>query len=159
MESYNRLLWAIVGGILKDVGTIQDMEECVCDVYLDLWKNPRAFDPEKGSLKTYLAVMAKSRALDKHRRLSKRETAELDENLPSREGDVADALIARELLAELNNAVAGLPEPDREIISRRYFMDEKPAVIAVKTGIAVTDVKNRLYQTKLKLRKILSDKE
>ena len=32
MEKYNKLLWVIVGGILNNVGTSEDIEECISDV-------------------------------------------------------------------------------------------------------------------------------
>jgi hypothetical protein len=35
MDEYNRLLWSIAGGILRGVGTSEDIEECVSDGGLD----------------------------------------------------------------------------------------------------------------------------
>jgi len=32
MEKYNKLLWVIVGGILSNAGTVEDIEECISDV-------------------------------------------------------------------------------------------------------------------------------
>ncbi|MDR3277357.1 MAG: sigma-70 family RNA polymerase sigma factor [Oscillospiraceae bacterium] len=159
MDTYNRLLWGVAGGILKDAGTAEDVEECVSDVYLDLWRKPKAFNPKKGSLKTYLAVMARSRALDRYRQLARVQNAELDEALPSPEDALEDRLIARTLSGTLRGAVDALGEPDREIITRRYFLDEKPTAIAAHTSLPLREVNNRLYQSKLKLRKMLGKEE
>ena len=76
MQAYNKLLWVIVGGVLKDVGTNEDIEECISDVYVNFWKRSDAYDARKGSLKTFLAVMAKRKALDKYRQLTKINIAE-----------------------------------------------------------------------------------
>ena len=67
MEAYNKLLWVIVGGVLNGVGTSEDIEECISDVYVSLWRNPKAYNPSKGSLKTFIAVAAKRKALDRYR--------------------------------------------------------------------------------------------
>ena len=39
IEAYNKLLWVIVGGVLNCVGTSEDIEECISDVYVSLWRN------------------------------------------------------------------------------------------------------------------------
>ena len=71
IEAYSKLLWVIVGGVLSNVGTCKDIEECISDTFVNLWQNPKAYDPQKGSLKTYLAIIAKRRALDKYRQITK----------------------------------------------------------------------------------------
>jgi RNA polymerase sigma-70 factor (ECF subfamily) len=159
MDAYNKLLWFIAGGILKGVGTEEDIEECICDVYFELWRNPAGFDDKRGALKTYLAVMARSRALDRCRALAKSGCAELSEELPDIGEDLEDRFISRELQRDVRVLVEELGEPDREILIRRYFFGEKPGEISQKTRIPVKEVKNRLYQSKLRLRSALDKRE
>lgn len=128
-------------------------------MYLDLWRNPSGFDPGKGTLKTYLAVMTRSRALDTYRRLIRHDAAALDESIPAPETDLQDRLIARELSGALRDAVDALAEPDREIVLRRYFFEEKPAEIAARLARPVKEIHNRLYASKQKLRNALFNKE
>ncbi len=158
METYNRLLWVVAGGVLGGVGTREDIEECVSDAYISLWKNPNAYDSSKGSLKTFLAVLTKRRALDKYRRLAKDNAVELSEAIEAPD-DLIEYIAAHELYRELYEAINLLREPDKEILIRRYFFDEKPSGIARRTSLPVKEVENRLYQSKLKLRKILQAKE
>ena len=157
IETYSKLLWIIVGGILNNVGTSEDIEECVSDTYMNLWRKPKAYDPRKGSLKTFLAIIAKRRALDKYRRLTKTQIVELDEAIASTDEDLFDYITKRELYSELYEAIRLLGDPDKEILVRRYFFEEKPSVIANKTHIPVKEVKNRLYQSKLRLHKVLCE--
>jgi len=159
VEAYNKLLWVVAGGILNSVGTVEDIEECVSDTYVNLWRNSKAFDPQKGSLKTYLATIAKRRALDKYRQLKRIVIVELDETISSPDDDLFEYIASRESYSELYNAIRTLNEPDKEILIRRYFFGEKPSGIADKTQLPVKEVENRLYQSKLKLRKQLSEKE
>lgn len=159
METYNKLLWVIVGGVLNNIGTSEDVEECISDAYVSLWQNPKAFNPDKGSLKTFLAVIAKRRALDKYRQLTKHKIIELNEAICSSDDELLDYIYERDMYNELYEAIRSLSEPDKEILIRRYFFDEKPSGIAEKTSLPVKEVENRLYQSKLRLRKTLQTKE
>jgi len=155
IETYSKLLWVVVGGILGNVGTPQDIEECISDVYVHIWKNPVAYNHQKGSFKTFLAVIARSKALDTYRKLSKSKIIELDEAIGASDDDLLEYIVEKEMHSELYAAIETLTEPNKEIVIRRFFFDEKPRRIAEKTDIPVKEVENRLYQSKLKLRKIL----
>ena len=159
IETYSKLLWIIVGGILNNVGTSEDIEECISDTFMSLWHKPKAYDPRKGSLKTFLATIAKRRALDKYRLLTKATIIELDEAIASSDDDLFEYIAKRDLYSELYEAIRLLGDPDKEILIRRYFLEEKPSAIADKTHIPLKEVKNRLYQSKLRLRKALSESE
>ena len=159
IEAYNKLLWVIVGGVLNGVGTSEDIEECISDVYVTLWRNPKAYNPGKGPLKTFIAVAAKRKALDRYRQLTRVKIVELDDAIHSSDDDLLEYIAQRELYTELYEAIHSLKEPDKEILIRRYFFDEKPSGIADKTSLPVKEVKNRLYQSKLKLKEILQAKE
>jgi RNA polymerase sigma-70 factor (ECF subfamily) len=158
MDTYSKLLWVVVGGILSNIGTTQDIEECISDVFIEVWKKPKAFVKQKGTLKNYLAVIAKSKALDRYRALSKKKIVELDEAIKSSDDDLLDYVIDKEMYATLYEAINSLNEPNKEIIIRRYFFEEKPACIAERTNMPLKEVENRLYQSKLKLRVILTEK-
>ena len=152
IDTYSKLLWVIVGGILGKTGTPQDIEECISDVYLHVWNNPTAFNPNRGSFKTFIAVIAKSKALDAYRKLSKIMFAELDE-AAYKDDDLLDGVVSKQRHGELYAAIKTLTEPGKEIIIRRYFFDEKPSKIAESMSLAVKEVENKLYQSKLKLRR------
>lgn len=159
VETYSKLLWVVVGGVLGTVGTPQDMEECISDVYVYVWKNPKTYNPQKGSVKTFLAVIAKNKALDTYRKLSKGKIVELSDAISSSDDDLLDYIIEKEMHDKLYAAIETLAKPNKEIVIRRFFFDEKPRHIAEKTDIPIKEVENRLYQSKLKLRKILEGGE
>ena len=159
IETYSKLMWVVVGGILGTVGTPQDIEECISDVYVHVWKNPKTYNPQKGSFKTFLAVIARGKTLDTYRKLSKSKIIELSDAIRSSDDDLLDYIVEKEMHDKLYAAIETLTEPNREIVIRRYFFDEKPRRIAEKTDIPIKEVENRLYQSKLKLRKILEGGE
>ena len=158
IDTYSKLLWVIVGGILGKVGTTQDIEECISDVYVQVWKNPESFNQQKGSLKTFLAIIARSKALDTYRKLSKSKIVELDEAIKSTDDDLLDYIVDKEMCQELYTAIESLTEPNKEIVIRRFFFEERPASIAKSTSLPIKEVENRLYQSKLKLREKLGGK-
>ena len=157
METHNKLLWVVAGSILKNVGTAEDIEECVSDVYIHLLLNPDAYDPLRGSLKTYLVTVAKSKAIDRYRQLAKNKTTELDDFFTASDNGILEDIIRRERQASLYEVIATLGEPNKEILTRRYYFNEKPSHIANVMSLPVKEVENRLYQSKQRLRKLLQE--
>lgn len=153
IERYSKLLWSVVSPILMHASGVQDVEECVADVFIYLWMHPEKFDPERGSLKSWLCIVARSQAIDRVRALSKSGTLPLDENCAGEISDVADDILAAETHESLHAAMHELPEPEREILVRRYYRDQKPRQIAQEMDLPVKSVENRLYRAKQKLRR------
>ena len=118
IETYSKLLWVVAGGILGSIGTPQDIEECISDVYVHVWKNPSAFNQQRGSLKTFLAAIARSKALDAYRKLSKNKIIELNEAIGASDDDLLSHIVEKEMMGELYAAIESLTEPNKEIVIR-----------------------------------------
>ena len=74
-EAYVRLAplaLASANRVLRDEAAAEDV---VQDVFMQLWLRPSAFDPARGSLTSYITMLARSRALDRWRTRSARESA------------------------------------------------------------------------------------
>ncbi len=149
---YSRHLYTVAAAALRGVGTEQDAEEAAADAFVYLWEHPEKFDPCRGSLKTWLSVVARSRALDRSREILRCRAVSLEEIELADPLGVPEALLAGERRAALNAAVDALAEPDREILLRRYYFGQKPREIAAALGLDKKQVDNRLYQTKRRLR-------
>ena len=152
MDQYSRLLWSVAGGVLQGVGTEEDLEECVADVYVFLWMHPEKFDPLRGSLKSYLAMVARSRALNRRRQLTRQDALPLEELSPSQEPAAEDPEQTGPPDEALRHAMNALGEPDREVLVRRYYYDQKPKEIAAVLRLPVKQIENRLYRAKRFLR-------
>ena len=156
IKAYSRLLWSVAGAVLNNIGSVQDMEECVADTFIYLWEPPEKYNPSRGKLKTWLSIIARTQAVNRCREITKRNTVSLeDTNLPDCLG-IVEGIMRKEAKQTLLAAVNALGEPDREILLRRYFYDQKPREIALALNLSVKQVDNRLYQTKKKLRQALS---
>ncbi len=157
MRRYARLLWSVAEGVLRGVASSQDMEECVADAFIKLWLEPEKFDPARGSLRLWLCMVVRSRALDRYREIRRREEQPINEDILSRSLNLEDRLLLEESKDKLREALALLPEQDRDIFLRRYAFEQKPKEIAAALGLPVKQVKNRLYLAKEKLRRLMTN--
>lgn len=138
----------------------RDIDECVSDVFVKLWKYIGQFRPEKdSSLKSYLFGIARYTAIDRRRKIGK--TSDL---LPIEENDIeCEVDFEQETSKKINQqlvreVIAELPPPDKEIFIYRYFCYYKVEDIAMKLGLNFKTVENKLFRGKSKLRNRLIEK-
>ena len=153
---YSKLLWSIVSAVLKNVGTEQDIEECVADVFIDLWEYPDKYVADRGTLKTWLCMVARYKAIDRYRALSKHNTVPLEGAMMAGRMGIQDALLQEETKRELVAAVNALTDVEKDILIRRYYYEQKPREIAKALDLSLKQVENHLYRSKQKLRKAIS---
>lgn len=143
------------------VGNPQDAEEVTEDVFVQLWTSGDRFDPERGSLRAWLAVMARSRALDlvrarsRHRSAHERAASSDEEGLatPLSASDSADALVLRtELRAALDRALTVLNPDQRRAIELAYFGGLTQSEIAERLAEPLGTVKTRIRDGMSRLR-------
>ena len=153
---YSKLLWPIASAVLKNVGTEQDVEECIADVFIDLWEHPDKYDAARGTLKTWLCMVARCKAIDRYRALFKHSTVPLEGAMMAGRMGMQDALLQEETKRELVTAVNALADVEKDILIRRYYFEQKPREIAKALDMPVKQVENHLYRSKQKLRKAIS---
>src|SRR5918993_3346378 len=74
-DAYKRLAplaLAAANRVLRDEAAAEDV---VQDVFMQLWLKPASFDPARGSLTSYVTMLARSRAVDRWRTRGAREAA------------------------------------------------------------------------------------
>ena len=71
---YSREIFYFIRLVLDGVGVVQDAEECVNDLFITVWQEINTFDPERGTLRTWLTMRAKYIALDRRRQLCRRQS-------------------------------------------------------------------------------------
>ena len=158
VQKYSKILWKIAASILINAASVQDVEECVADVFIYLWQYPEKYDPDKAKLSSWLSIVARSKAVDSYRRITRKKEIFIEEilveSLGYAENDAAD-----EEKDKLRSCIDELDEKEKELIMRRYYYEQKPAEIAVALDMPKKQVENRLYYVRQKLRKMMEKRE
>ncbi len=154
-KKYGRLCWSIAGNILD---SREDCEESVNDTYLAAWN---AMPPHRPALlMSFLAKLSRRIAIKRWRSIHacKRGGGQvplaLEELTQCASGapDVEAAVVSREAYAALNRFLATLPEVERNVFLRRYFLLDTAAQIGENFGFTESKVNSMLHRTRVKLK-------
>jgi RNA polymerase sigma-70 factor, ECF subfamily len=148
-------------GIARRVLADSNMaEEVAQDTFLALWRRPGAFDPERGSLRSFLLVVARNKAVDLVRKEETRKRA--TETLLREAAATSETLIHDERIedrAEIQAALAQLSLVQREAIVLAYFGGRTYREVARELRIPEGTAKTRLRDGLVKLKTLLSQSE
>lgn len=157
IQKYSKLLWKITASILLNVSSVQEVEECVADVFIFLWQYPEKYNPDRAKLSSWLSMIARSKAVDRYRSLIKNKEISMAEIIVESLG-YAEVKTSDEDKEELLFYIAELDEKEKELIVRRYYYEQKPAEIALALDIPKKQIENRLYYAKQKLKRCWANK-
>ena len=133
-----------IKGFLMRSGAAPDLaEECAQEVMATLWHKAHLFDPTKASVATWIFSIARNRLIDRIRKQRRPEPQDLPWG-PEGEPDQADALALAEDTQKLVQALATLPDKQRQLIERAYFGDLSHSEIAAETGLPLGTIKSRI---------------
>lgn len=126
ITQYSGLLYHIVGGILDNA---EDREDAVSIAFTDAFEKWQEFDLRKGSIKSFLAIIAVRRGIDLKRR--KKQELEFDDEISRSEFGVLDELIKKESKERVLDFLFEMKEPDRSMVIDRYFFGRKSKEMAL----------------------------
>jgi len=146
-RAHRQLAFSVAQRVLRDAAAAEDV---VQDVFTALWRDPSKFDPRRGSLPGYVAVMARSRAVDRVR--SRNAGAAAVERLGVRDdtdrGGVEESpgerVVARDEAGRVLAAVGDLPPAQRDAMLLAYGRGLTTAEIARAAGVPLGTAKSRL---------------
>ncbi|MEA2521573.1 MAG: hypothetical protein QOI81_1219 [Actinomycetota bacterium] len=136
-------------------------EEIVQEAFLAVWRNPAAYEEQRGSVKTWLMGMVHHRAVDAVRREeSQRRRAEAEATMAATESvdhaeDVVAAIGAPQERAAVRSALRSLPEDQRAVLEMMYFDGLSQSQIAQRNGLPLGTVKSRTLLGMRRLRSAL----
>lgn len=157
-DQYSSYVYAIVWDKLRNAGSREDADECVSDVFAEVFRHLDTV--YEGSLKGYIGTVAKRKAINAFRRLStdSGKTVSLEEGLDiSSDMDVAEDYERSVASRLLLDKVLSLGEPDATIILQKYYYDRNSAEIARIVHLTPVAVRMRLSRALKRLRKLLPD--
>lgn len=153
-EAYRRHGGAVHGLARRLLRDDAAAEEVVQEIFLRLWKQPDRFDPDRGSLRSFLLAQSHGRAVDMIRsEESRRNREERD----ARRTAVGDYDLEREVWdLEVSDKISGalgtLPEEQRSAIVLAYFGGYTYREVATILGEPEGTVKSRIRAGLTRLR-------
>lgn len=136
---YERFAGPVYGFGLNRLGDPLLAEDLVQTVMLRLWRHAARYEPTRGSVRTWVFSIARTAAIDLHRR-RKRPEAELDEAT-----DTLDEFERLLRAAAVRAALDRLSAEHREILELAYFRELTQTEIAARTGLPLGTVKSRTF--------------
>lgn len=150
-DRYSPVVYAVALRVLSDRNTAEDILQ---DVFVQLWRNPQSFNASRGSLATWLAVIARNRAIDQLRR--QHPEVELSETLISVDPDLENTAERKQAIEKVRAVLARMPAEQRSALEMAFFEGLTHVEIAGKTGQPLGTVKTRIRSGLLAVRKALS---
>ncbi len=146
-ELYRRHAPLVLGLSRRVLADAALAEDVVQDVFVRLWERPERFDPDRGSLRSFLVRDAHGRAVDRLRSDGAR--ARREQRHATLEAEAVDPELDREIWnlirsEQVRAAVAELHAPEREAILLAYFGGFTYREVANLVGAPEGTIKTRI---------------
>jgi RNA polymerase sigma-70 factor (ECF subfamily) len=149
---YSGQLAGLARRVIRDDELAADV---VQDVFVRLWERPERFDPERGSLRSYLLADVHGRSVDliraeeaRRRREERDHVERLRDPVPT----VEDEVVIRGLSADVRESLASLSDDERRAIELAYFDGHSYRDVAILLEEPEGTVKSRIRSGLAKLR-------
>lgn len=144
---YGSLVYSIAARVTQDRCAAEDV---VQQVFIRLWERPTAFDPDRGSLRTWLATLTHSGAVD-HVRSEEAGRRREQQQVPGASPDVEELATSSAVAERVRRAIDSLPDDQRTAILLAYYDARTYRQVAATLDIPEGTAKSRL---RLGLRRI-----
>jgi RNA polymerase sigma-70 factor (ECF subfamily) len=151
---YGGVLTGFLRSALPDPASAEDVRQ---QVLLEVWRRGPEYDPGRGSLLTWMMVIARSRAIDERRRRRPEPVDPTDlESAAGAGGGEMDELIERWRLADL---LGRIPREEALVLRLRFYDGLSQSEIATRTDLPLGTVKTRMVAGLARLRGMISEEE
>ena len=147
-DRYSSVVYSVALRVLGETGAAEDVLQ---DVFLQLWRNPSAFDASRGNLGAWLAVISRNRAIDALRK--RKPESDIEDVVLSVAPDLASEAERSRVAAKVRGALAMMPAPQRSALEMAYYEGLTHTEIAAKTGEPLGTIKTRIRAGLSALRK------
>jgi RNA polymerase sigma-70 factor (ECF subfamily) len=155
---YDRFAGEMLAVGQRFLGGRREAEDLVHDVFLEAWHRAGHYDRTRGSVRTWLMLRVRSRALDLLRSARRNAFVGFEETrIEPTESVEPDTTWHGE--RELHGGLADLPTEQRVVLELGYFAGYSHAEIALRLEIPIGTVKSRMTRGIMALRSRLNPSE
>jgi RNA polymerase sigma-70 factor, ECF subfamily len=156
-DRYGRMVFSVAVQVLGDSSTAEEVTQ---DVFVQIWNKASTYQESMGKVHTWIASVARHRAIDQYRRRSIRPEGhsvvwencceDLENAALAVEPGIIDSERHRALLQALNT----LPEDQRKALTLAYFYGMTHEEIAAQLSQPLGTIKTRIRMALQKLRTV-----
>ena len=158
---YDESSGLVYGVALRMLSNPADAEEVTVDVYNQVWRTAASFENSRGSVTSWLVVLARSRAIDRIRSRTARERREepiVDQTLfPSGGNNPEEEFSVGQLRHKVRTALDSLSAEHRRAVELAFFSGLSHSELAERLGLPLGTVKTRIRSSMIKLRESLAE--
>jgi len=156
-DMYHRFAPRVFGLGLVMLGNPSQAEDLVQDTFVKVWRTARSYDPSRGSLDTWVLLIARSLAIDLIRRrvLETRTMASQEDPEAAVEPSPEERVEAQDLVGRAKAAMGSLTPGQRAALELAYFQGKTSAEVAELEGIPIGTAKTRIRTALAKIREVL----
>jgi RNA polymerase sigma factor (sigma-70 family) len=148
-----------LGVVLRILPDRQEAEDVLQDVYLTVWRKAEMFDVERASPITWLAALARNRAIDRIRSRGGRSfvSDEVLAEQPDAAPLASEQLEAGEEAARLRACLEQLEHARAEVVRQAFFGGLTYEALAQRAGVPLGTMKSWMRRSLLRLRACLGE--
>jgi RNA polymerase sigma-70 factor (ECF subfamily) len=150
-DRYSSIVYSVALRVLGDTGRAEDVMQ---EVFMQLWRNPGAFDANRGSLAAWLAVIGRNRAIDALRK--RRPESNIEDVVVAADVDLESEAARKIMVEKVRGVLAGMPAEQRRAIELAFFEGLTHTEVAAKLGEPLGTVKTRIRSALQALRKVMA---
>lgn len=149
-DRYSGVVFSVAMRVLKDATQAEDVMQ---EIFIQIWRNPHVFESARGSFGSWLAVVARNRAIDSLRR--RRPSDPVEDVVLISKSNLASEAEHNILLEKVRVVMHNLPLEQKTSVELAFFDGLTHTEIAEKTGEALGTIKTRIRLALITLRKAL----
>ena len=156
-ELYDRVggqAYGLAYRVLRDEALAED---AVQEAFLGLWRTAGSFIPERAKASTWILTLVHRRAVDLVRREQRRRADPIEGAPEPAVGSAEEAAWLRLDRERVQDALAQLPDQQREAIELAYYGGYTQSELAERLGQPLGTIKSRMFPGLTKLRELLEE--
>lgn len=156
-DVYRRSSAKLFGICLRILGNEAEAEDTLQDVYINVWRKAASFDPRRASPITWLAAIARNRAIDRLRSSGGRrmEPVEAAAEIADERIGADEMIAASQDSARLGHCLGKLEARHAQAIRSAFWGGATYAELAEQSNVPLGTMKSQIRRSLLRLRDCL----